>query len=212
MRSNLLLAFVKGPNVLDVGCAGHVPEPDSPGWVHGALRKLFPKTVTGIDINRENIEKLEKLGYNSLYVMNAEEFELNQRFDTIVAGELIEHLANPGRFLQQCHKHLNSDGRIVLTTPHPFSLLYSMYAFLKFPRTCQNLEHTCWFCPQTLDSLAARCGFKIAHWELIEDYQPNDTSWKYRSFARLVTFFRFIIPRRLRCNGLLFVLHPNVVA
>jgi 2-polyprenyl-3-methyl-5-hydroxy-6-metoxy-1,4-benzoquinol methylase len=63
--------------------------------VHGALRPLFPKTVSGTDINKENIEKLGKLGYLSLHVMNAEEIELNRRFDTVVAGELIEHLAYP---------------------------------------------------------------------------------------------------------------------
>ena len=77
------------------------------------------------------------------------------------------------------------------------------YAFLKYPKSCQNLEHTCWFCPQTLTVLAERLGLKVAHWELLEDYRLDDPSWKYRMFVR---FFRWFIPRRVRATTMLFVL------
>jgi SAM-dependent methyltransferase len=205
MRSEDILRWVKGPAVLDVGCTGHITEPGSPYWLHGRLREQFPEVV-GIDINEENIDKLKKLGYAELYPMSAEDFECDRKFDSVVAGELIEHISNPGAFLVQCRKHLKPDGRLVITTPYAFSLLYIMYAFLKFPKTCQNPEHTCWFCPQTLREHAGRVGFEVSRWELIEDYRPDDPSWRYRLFVKSVRFLKFLIPRRLRCNTMLFVL------
>lgn len=211
MRSDDILEWVRGPSVLDVGCAAHVPEPDHPYWVHGRLRSQFP-TVTGIDINEGNIELLRSRGLDRLQVASAESFALPDRFDTIVAGELIEHLSNPGLFLERARQHLRPGGRIVLTTPFPFSLLYLLYAWTKFPKTCQNPEHTCWICPETMRELTARAGLKIVSWRLLEDYRLDDPSARYRGFVRLVRLFRPVIPRRLRCNTALYILEADGIA
>ncbi|MFQ5682186.1 MAG: class I SAM-dependent methyltransferase [Candidatus Binatia bacterium] len=203
-RADQLLPFVKGSWILDVGCADHVPEPGSPYWVHGQLCKHFPNVV-GIDVNKENVAALKARGFENIYVTSAETFALQRKFDTIVAGEIIEHLSNPGCFFRVCGDHLVDRGRLVLTTPYPFSFLFTLYAFLKFPKTCQNPEHTCWFCPQTLKELAGRYGFQATHWELVEDYRPDDTSRRYRCFVKLIYRLRWIIPKRLRCNTMLFI-------
>jgi 2-polyprenyl-3-methyl-5-hydroxy-6-metoxy-1,4-benzoquinol methylase len=151
--------YVKGPWVLDIGYAGHVPEPHSPSWLHGVLRDNFPHVV-GIDIDETNVRKLQALGYQDIYLQNAETFSLPQKFNTIVAGEVIEHLARPGLFLERGKAHLSPGGSVIITTPYTFSLLYALYALMKFPRTCQNLEHICWFCPRTFEALAQRIGFR----------------------------------------------------
>jgi 2-polyprenyl-3-methyl-5-hydroxy-6-metoxy-1,4-benzoquinol methylase len=137
MRTDVILNWVKGPSVLDVGCTGHAVGIGSRRWLHGRLREQFP-SVAGIDISTENIAVLNRQGFGNLYVQSAESFELTERFDTIVAGELIEHLANPGLFLRQARTHLKSTGRLVLTTPNPFSLADITYALFKYPKTCQN--------------------------------------------------------------------------
>lgn len=192
--------------MLDVGCAGHIPKPGSSYWLHGKLREKFP-SITGIDVNEGNINKLKALGLDDLFVASAENFDLNRRFDTIVAGELIEHLANPGLFLQECSEHLKPQGRVVLTTPYAFSLLYIIYAFFKFPKTCENGEHCSWFCVETLTQIIQRYGYKVEHWEIIEDYELDNPSFLYRIFAGLmVSIGRVVIPGRLRKNNLLFVI------
>ncbi len=206
-RADKILKWVKGPKVLDVGCTSHTLEVGSAYWLHGRLRENFA-SVTGIDISEENIKALRSSGFSDVYVQSAESFELPDRFDTIVAGELIEHLANPGLFLQRARRHLNDGGRIVLTTPNPFSLAYSLYAFLKFPRTCQNPEHTCWFCVGTVAELARRNGLRVLHSELIDDYRSDDPSFLYRQFGRTMGLLSPILPRRLR-KTMLFVLVPN---
>jgi 2-polyprenyl-3-methyl-5-hydroxy-6-metoxy-1,4-benzoquinol methylase len=207
LRADEIVYWVKGPRILDVGCTSHTLEVGSPHWLHGRLREMFP-SVAGIDISAENVGTLKKMGFDNLYVQSAECFELSEKFDTIVAGELVEHLANPGLFLQQARRHLNNQGTVVLTTPNPFSLEYFLYAILKFPKTCQNLEHACWFCPRTMTELAERGGFKVVHFELIDDYRSDDPSFLYRLFSGLMMFFSPILPKRLR-KTMLFVLALN---
>ena len=205
LRTEAILKWVKGPNVLDVGCTGHELGIDPRYWLHGRLREAFPRVV-GIDISKENIARLHARGFSDIYLHSAEEFQLSERFDTIVAGELIEHLANPGRFLDRARQHLAEAGRLVLSTPYPFSLLNTLYAFYKYPKTCQNPEHACWFCPQTLKALGQRHGFRVRHFELIEDYYPFDPSVRYRAFIRFVRLFGPVLPKRVKMNTMLFVL------
>jgi SAM-dependent methyltransferase len=203
-----MLEWVKGPDVLDVGCTGHFVAIGSPQWLHGRLCEKFPST-SGIDISAENAAILRENGFKNIYVQSAESFYLPEKFDTIVAGELIEHLANPGMFLRQSHTHLRPGGRLVLTTPNAFSLLFISYALLKYPKTCENLQHTCWFCPQTVKELVNRCGFKIEHFELFDDYPPRNPSGRYRFFVALRRYFGFLLPDLLAKNGMLLVLAPD---
>ncbi len=207
-RSDLILYHVKGPTVLDIGCAGHGPKPDDPHWLHGLLRNRFARVV-GIDIDPPNVETLRRAGFENVHVASAENFELGEKFDSIVAGEVIEHLSNPGLFLDRAREHLRAGGRVVLTTPNPFSLFNMLYAFLKFPKTCSNSEHTCWFCPRTTHELVSRFGFRVAHWELIEDYDPANPAQRYRAFCSFISLFRPLIPVRLRNNAMLFVIERS---
>jgi 2-polyprenyl-3-methyl-5-hydroxy-6-metoxy-1,4-benzoquinol methylase len=203
-RTSDILQWVKGPAILDVGCTGHSVEATSPDWLHGRFRASFPKVV-GIDIDPDNIKILEDLGYNDLHTQSAENIDLPETFDTIFAGELIEHLANPGLFLESARKHLNPHGRLVLTTPNPFSLSYAAYAAAKYPRTCQNGQHTCWLCPQTITALLARYKYKVSHFQLIGYYRPDDPSAIYRVCLRALRFFSFCIPARFVNNTMLVV-------
>lgn len=206
MRTEQILDFVSGPEVLDVGCAGHEVKPHSPNWLHGQLRQHF--RVTGIDISKDNIQQMRSLGFDDLHAQSAETFELPKQFDTIVAGELIEHLSNPGRFLQQARKHLNQDGRLVLSTPYPFSLMYGAYAAYHYPKTCQNDQHTVWFCPSTLTELASREGFEVESWHLTEDYEPSVSSLKYRAYWFIIRAIRAFLPERFYKTNMIFVLRP----
>lgn len=204
-RTSQIVPLVEGPRVLHVGCAAHDPDPNDPTWLHGALCKRFPET-TGIDLRPDLVEKLEKLGFRNLYVANAENFDLHRQFDTIVAGDVIEHVSNPGALLDQAKKHLAPGGKIIITTPFPFSLQNMVYAFLKYPRTCWNVEHTCWFCLQTLGELARRSGLRIVRQDLIGSYVLDNSCFSYRAFVRGLSLFGGILPKRLTCNTVLFVL------
>ena len=206
-RIEKILQYTKGPRVLDVGCVGGKLDVKNPYWLHAHLLQNF-EYVIGVDINQEAINTLKQLGYNVL-LRDAQKLDLNEKFDTIVAGELIEHLSNPGQFLEAAKHLLNKDGRIILTTPYVFGLANVIYALAKFPKTCSNSEHTVWFCVSTLSELARRHGFKIAHWELIEDYYEGVPSLKYRILVAFLKLFGYFLPKRIKCNAMLFILQPN---
>jgi SAM-dependent methyltransferase len=204
-RSSHIVPLVEGPRVLHVGCAAHVPDPEDPTWLHGQLCKHFPDTA-GLDVRPDLIARLQQFGFRNLYVGNAETFELDQEFDTIVAGDVIEHLSNPGSFLVQAKRHLASHGKIIISTPFPFSLSNFVYAFVKYPQTVWNVEHTCWFCTKTLGELCRRAGLRVVYQDLVGSYVLDNPSLPYRVLVTSLRVFGPVLPKRLKCNTMLFVL------
>jgi SAM-dependent methyltransferase len=177
---------------------------ESPGWLHRRILDTWPD-AWGIDLSADRIEKMRHLGYNNVHVADAQTFVLEKQFDTVVAGELIEHVENPAEFLRSVANHLKPSGRLVLTTPFPFALANTSYALFKFPKTCSNGEHVAWFCPATMTALARRLDFEVEHWELLDDYPVGISSLSYR-FGRVIVRF---LPRRLRSNAMLFVMNKQ---
>lgn len=207
-RSEAVIPFLKGPAILDVGCAGQkdlASVVDSGAWVHGVIRETFPD-VTGIDLNSGNIDRLVAMGYGNVFCQSAEDIDLETKFDTIFAGELVEHLSNPGKFLDAARNHLNDGGRVVITTPNPFSLYYNLRSIARFPRSSPNPQHTCWFCPGTFSILSERHGFQVSEFRCLEDYDYSARSPAYYVAVRVLAFFRKLLPERLGGNTLLFVL------
>jgi 2-polyprenyl-3-methyl-5-hydroxy-6-metoxy-1,4-benzoquinol methylase len=207
-RVEWIVGNVKGPRVLDVGLAGYLPDPRSPHWLHGELRRRFPG-VMGIDRDGKVVSDLTALGLTDVHRADAESFEFSRRFDTIVAGEVIEHLSNPGLFLDCAARHLAPGGRLVVTTPYVFGLSNLLYGFFKYPRTCPNREHTCWFCVDTFTQLVRRYGLRVLSWTLLRDYPEQVQAPRYRMLVTAIMLFRFLIPARLASTTLAFVLEPH---
>ena len=104
---DIILPYIKDKDVLDLGCVNHDSKlKDDPLWVHGFLNKNCD--VLGVDILWEGIKDLFKDGYN-VVCGDAENINLEKKFDVIVAGELIEHLSNQGLFLNNCRRHLKEE-------------------------------------------------------------------------------------------------------
>ena len=98
LRTDVILEWVKGPSVLDVGCTGHALQVGSDGWLHGGCgrrsRRSLESTFRQKTFPRSPPRILEPVCRRA---PNHSSSATN--FDTIVAGELIEHLSNPGLFL-----------------------------------------------------------------------------------------------------------------
>lgn len=158
-RIELIKPYLEHKTVLDIGCCGNFIEVEkmSP-TLHDSVKK-YCKTLKGIDISEECVDFLREKGYN-VDVQNAENFNLNQKFDVIVAGEVIEHLSNFQGFFDSVKRHLKKDGLLILTTPNMFYFKEILFLILRgYPAV--NPEHVCWFDEITLRQLLDRHGFFI---------------------------------------------------
>lgn len=154
----ILPLLPEGGSILDIGCAQHdAGERSNPNWLHQHLYEIGNE-VLGIDYLEEEIAELREAGYNVEH-QNAETMDLGREFDTIVAGELIEHLSNFGQFLDRVHDHLLPGGALVLSTPNPWALHRFYQAFQG--EVYSNPEHTCWFDERTLRQTLKRHDFEV---------------------------------------------------
>ena len=150
-KYEIIRKFVSGKNILDIGCTGGDPEAYSNElWTHGYIKR-HAKSVKGLDLNRNEVERLNGLGYDIAYG-NAENFNLNRTFDVVFSGDLIEHLYNPGLFLKSARLHMGPESRLILVTPNPhrYGRIKDM-ALRGYVRS--HADHTCWFDPVTLSQL-----------------------------------------------------------
>ena len=186
-RVSVLLGEVKGSSILHVGCVGELPQSpvEEKLSLHFKLCGVFKNArVLGIDTNKASVERMREKGFD-VQIGDAENLEFDACLDMIIAGELIEHLSNPGRFLEACRRSLKPTGRIVLSTPNPFSPMYFLMYVKNFTRVF-NPEHTLWMCPQTLHQIAERYGFRVTKMFFVDDLRPEivPSLW-YRAFAQV---------------------------
>ncbi len=156
-RCSFIASLVAGKSVLDIGCVGHTLENCVQShWLHEYLKRSA-KTILGLDYEKDEIEKMKNAGYNVISA-DATDFHLNQKFEVIVAGELIEHICNPGLFLQCTKEHLSDGGRLILTTPNANCLVYFLEN-LFLGKEIENSDHVCIYSPKTLSKLLEKNGF-----------------------------------------------------
>lgn len=183
-RYDLIGRLSTGKSVLDIGCVGHnlddARQSRDP-WLHGFLKKCATRVV-GVDMLADDIKRMQSEGYE-VHCADAQTMDLGETFDVIVAGAVIEHLENPGLFLDNMRKHLKPDGAIVLTTPNPF-YTYNQITIALAGKLDVNAEHCIWLCPETMTTLAERSKLQLA-----EVYTTNYSQFFFR-ILRLPSVFR----------------------
>ena len=197
--------------VLDLGCAGQADRRsalDSTYWLHGRIIERFPD-AWGLEYSTQNADELLLQGMRNIRIGDAQNFDLEERFDTVVAGEIIEHLPNPGGMLTSAARHLKPGGRIIVTTPYVFSGAFTAYAWLKFPKTCSNTDHTMWYCPSTMSVLAGKCGLAVASYALVDDRRPDLPSRWARAYSRSQRLSGRL-PLKCRASNMVHVLVPEI--
>lgn len=189
-------------DVLDIGCVRHSlddinwEDPNPGEWLHAEIRQ-HAATTLGIDMEQAEVQKLKEKGLD-VTTANAETFDFDRSFDVIVAGELIEHLSNPGDFLQRCREHVREDGTVIISTPNPRDLQI-IYWYATENESRVNPEHTTWFDQYVIRELVSRHGFELSEWE----YYPPSISILNRPM------YQADIIQPLTAGGFVFVLSPN---
>ena len=144
-RIKQLAKYARG-KILDVGFAGR-PNPFLKG------------DVTGLDL--VPIEKKPK-NYSETVVGDCHKMPFKDKtFDTIVSGDMLEHIENPSEFFRECYRVLKDDGVLIVSTPNAsyFPLFFLNALFIK--RFYFNDTHISLFHPRIMYKLLRYNKFKL---------------------------------------------------
>ncbi len=184
--TNYVLEAAAGKRVLDIGIVSHTANYISdPNWRHAKIRDVAAHCL-GIDILEDLVGDLKSKGYNVRCVDATSEADLGERFDLVFAGDVIEHVDNAVALLRFAKRHLGPDGRLLVTTPNPFSRKF----FRRFRRegvAMINLDHVTWLTPTMALELGRRAGLALHAYHLVKPI----AKWK-QPLKRFV--WRFVPP------------------
>lgn len=211
-REEWLINYCKGKTVLHLGCADAFYTDDRledlSTLLHYRLAEVAARIV-GLDISKEDLDKLRSRWPQwELVEGNVEHLEkitFDAPFDVVVAGELIEHIFNPGLFLTSVLPHLKPEaGRLIITTPNHFGT--RRLAHLLRGREKVHPHHTCYYSYNTLKKTVESCGYTLEQ-ALGYSSWPPPNALKRALHSALET-----LPGKLfsthSCDGLIFVAKP----
>lgn len=170
-----LLEFVEreldGRTVLDIGVVSHSARYfDQPDWRHGRIARRAARCV-GIDILAPLVDELRQRGFDVRCVDATSDADIGERFERVFIGDVLEHVDNMVALLRFAARHLAPGGRILATTPNPFSRKF----FRRFRRegtAIVNLDHLCWVTPTQAMELARRAGLVLCAYHLAKRFSP----------------------------------------
>ena len=156
-----------GKDVIDVGFVDQfrMTTKHAQGtWLHADVAVNAARAV-GIDADDEGVDLARRLGFTAYLADCEDESELRglglEPADVVLAGELLEHLDQPGRFLEGAKVLLRPRGRLLITTPNAVSMTNFVSSLMY--REFVNPDHVAWFSWHTLKTLLGRHGWEIDH-------------------------------------------------
>jgi SAM-dependent methyltransferase len=148
---NLADRGLTGGSLLEIGC-GY-------GYLLDEARPFFERRV-GTEFSAEGAAIARATGAE-VFVGGIEEVPRDSKFDCIVAIQVIEHVYEPLRFVQQLASHTKPGGHIVLATPDIGGVLRKAMG-RRWP-SFKAPEHVLYFDFQTLGALMRRAGLSDIH-------------------------------------------------
>jgi 2-polyprenyl-3-methyl-5-hydroxy-6-metoxy-1,4-benzoquinol methylase len=144
---NLKKHNLAGGALLEVGC--------SYGYLLEEAIGFF-ETRTGTEFMHEAAEQARKKA-DHVYEGGIDQIPANEKFDCIVAIQVLEHVYQPKSFLEKLRCHLLPTGKIILATPDIGSpwrrIMGHQWPSFKIP------EHILYFDKRSLSSLMRQSGF-----------------------------------------------------
>lgn len=184
-RLTFIKKHMKG-KVLDVGC------------VQGPLHELiYREGVYGLDVRDDcSIKK-------NFFVGDAQKMPFKDNFfDTVIAGELIEHLESPDKFLSEANRVLKKDGILILSTPNRDSL-YNRLTKKYIVEGTRHHRHETIFNKEMLKKILDKHGFRIKEFTIIAYDKISNWGTHHKTTLELRKLLCFFLPEELRENMLI---------
>jgi SAM-dependent methyltransferase len=197
-RFDYLGELARGKRVIHIGFtdAGFRTMQDrTDRWLHAHLDRSA-KELIGIDVDEPGVQEARSQGWEAYAVdctdRAAVEALALEPAEVVIAGEVIEHVPNPGALLDAIHPLVAPGGRLVVTTPNAAGWLNPMASLGGYE--VNHPDHLVMFTCTTLTSLLGREG-----WELVEtrSYCPSvkgltGGGWRMRVLALAARFALWI--------------------
>ena len=165
-RTSFVTEYVRGKDVVDIGFVDQsrmVSKHALGTWLHSDVA-ASAATAIGLDADDDGVRLARELGFTA-YVADCQSTAALAALglepaDVVVAGELIEHLDQPGAFLEAAKTLLlRPAGRLLITTPNAPSLTNFVSSLMY--RELVNPDHVAWYSWHTLQTLLRRHGWEI---------------------------------------------------
>jgi 2-polyprenyl-3-methyl-5-hydroxy-6-metoxy-1,4-benzoquinol methylase len=136
--------------VLDVGCAeGHLAQHVAAG------------DYVGVDLDDEILDEARRNWPDHTF-LSLGALDAAERFDTMVALAVVEHVPDPEGWLRGWADHLVPGGRVVLTTPHArWEPLHGVAAKLALTSDEAHDEHETTFDEASITRLVTTVGLEL---------------------------------------------------
>lgn len=185
-RVDFIKNACRGKKVLHLGCTNYPytkESIESSALLHFELDKIASE-LYGFDFDQKGIDILLENGSKNLYRADLEKLEevaLDETFDVIIAGEMIEHLNNPGLFLRGIKRFMNADTNLVITTINAYSGMRFWQYFLR-GKAGENEpvhpDHVAYYSYSTLSLIIKRETLEL------EDFLFYDVGKEHRPHSR----------------------------
>jgi SAM-dependent methyltransferase len=152
-RREFLQKRLKEGTILDIGNIQYE------GVTHKWLMSVFPNSVFyGLDLTDQS-----KLGlsFTNQYIGSGAKMSFEDGlFDTVYAGQVLEHVWNPKEVTDECYRVLKPGGVLILDLPHVYSLSRMFrYTILGEDIIHGNPDHKLFLSKAMLDNLCKKSGF-----------------------------------------------------
>lgn len=185
-RLEIIREFCVGKKVLHLGCTNYPytnEAIDSDMLLHFELEKLC-EDLWGLDADQAGINILKEHGSRQILLGDLEKLEdapIGGKFDVVVAGEMIEHLNNPGLFLNGVKRFMGSDSVLLLTTINAYCAMRFFYYGARGERGRTepvHPDHVAYYSYSTLKLLVDR------HDLSVENFLYYDIGYEHRPHVR----------------------------
>ena len=184
-RLDVIREMCTGKRVLHLGCTG-APYTDeaikNEMLLHFELERVAAD-LWGMDSDLAGIETLKSHGSKQIIygdLENLDAIDLDQTFDIIVAGEIIEHLSNPGLFLTGVKRFMGAETLLILTTINAYCGMRFLWYGIRGKRGRVEFvhpDHVAYYSYSTLKLLIERHGLHVENflfYDIGREHRPHN--------------------------------------